>query len=471
MNTDLYHPHNSGSALTNGFNRANAVPASPYSQQYSPFTNQDDGYPPLRQQSIDIQVPNVPTIDTSYASHPGSAYGSPRDEELTRFGSAFSPVAGKGLSVLDAPLPASFDSQGISWIARHGPVASSVPSKFGLESPPGSIGNAKDGRTSDALKSLHSSAFGDDTRDRFNGTASSPPAPQAEEYFGKRAMHSTRMTARSKVSASLPKNVDQDWEFPFEEELIPGTLSDILTPQEKARRGSRTNGDDDGRPIHSGTGTPNADTPTKFGSPSNASPSRWNAFFAKEGEERPTTSTARTSSFGHVGSPLRNSSLHPMASPSSRPIARPTQSGDTSPYVASPPRQSSMSIISQQLQRTKLARVESGGTESSLHPSRASSNLIGSGSSRVGERQVSSSSIGNGIGSGRFTTPIDEEQGDFVFSMEGMEDVDEKKGEKRNSGGWTYAGSTRSPNLGSVSAPRNGTINGSTGLEGMFGTR
>lgn len=472
LNTDLYHPPNSGSALTNGFIRANAVPPSPYGQQYSPFSNQDDSFPPLtgRQQSIDI---TVPTIDTSYASHPGSNYGSPRDEDSNRFGLGLSPVAGKGLSVLDAPLPASFDSNGVSWIARHGPIASSVPSKFGLESPPGSVGAAKDGRTSEALKNLHSSAFGDDTRDRFMGIAASPPAPAADEYFGKRVMHSQRFAAKSKVmSASLPKAVDQDWEssFTFEEDYLPATLQDLMTPQEKARRGSRA-AEEDGRMIHSGTGTPNNDTPTKFGSPSNASPSRWGPLFQRQQkEEEERAAASRASAFGHVGSPLRNSSLHPGASPSSR--ARTNASGDSSPYLASPPRQSSMSIISQQLQRTRLSRAESSGSESGLHPARAASNPIGAG--RVGltsERQVSSSSIGNG-GSGRFTTPIDEEQGDFVFSMEGMEDVDEKKGEKRNSGGWTYAGSTRSPHLGAIGGtPRNGTATNGNGMEGMFGTR
>ncbi|CZR68415.1 uncharacterized protein PAC_18314 [Phialocephala subalpina] len=142
---DLYHPPTSGSALTNGFIRANAIPPSPYGQ-YSPFQNQEDSFPPLvgRQQSIDI---TVPTIDTSYASHPTSQYGSPRDDDINRY--AMSPVATKGLSVLDAPLPASFDSNGVSWIARNGPIASSVPAKFGLESPPGSLGAAKDGEMRD----------------------------------------------------------------------------------------------------------------------------------------------------------------------------------------------------------------------------------------------------------------------------------------------------------------------------------
>jgi hypothetical protein len=117
-----------------------------------------------------------------------------------------------------------------------------------------------------------------------------------------------------------------------------------------------------------------------------------------------------------------------------------------------------MSLISQQLKRTHIT-----GNESGLNPNRVSSNPIGSGSRLVGERQVSSSSIGNG-GSGRFTTPIDEEQGEFVFNMEGMEDVDEKKGEKRNSGGWTL------PSTRTNGGVRNGASNGN-GIEGMFGAR
>ncbi len=175
VNTDTYHAQKS--ALTNSFIRANGAPASPYGQPYSPFSNQDEAFPLPggRQASIDI---TVQTIDTSYASHPGSNYGSPRDEEAKRFGLGLSPVIGKGLSVLDAPLPSSFDSNGVSYYARQGPIASSVPTTFGIESPIGSMG----ARTSEALKNLHSSAFGDDTRDRFNGIPSSPPA---EEYFGK----------------------------------------------------------------------------------------------------------------------------------------------------------------------------------------------------------------------------------------------------------------------------------------------
>jgi len=474
VNPEAYHAQNS--ALTNSLFRATAAAPQPFGQTYSSFATQDDGFPPVtgRQASIDI---TVPLIDTSYASHSGSNYGSPRDEDSNRFGLGLSPVASKGLSVLDAPLPSSFDSNGISYYARQGPIASSVPTKFGIESPPSSIGAARDGRTSEALKNLHSSAFGDDTRDRFNGIPSSPPS---EEYFGKRAMHSQRFAAKTKaMSASLPKAVDQDWEaaFTFEEDYLPETLKDLMTPQEKARRGSR-NADEE-RPSHSGTGTPNNESASKFGSPSNASPSRWGPLFQRhqqQKEEEDKAAASRASAFGHVGSPLRNSSLHPGATPTSRPTARTSNSGDSSPFLASPPRQSSMSIISQQLQRTRLQRAEPSVSESGLHPvaaTRISSTPVGSANRAglVGERQISSSSIGNG-GSGRFTTPIDEEQGDFVFNMEGMED-DEKR-EKRNSGGWTYAGGTSSPHLGPIGASRNGVSGTSNdgGLDGIiFGGR
>lgn len=462
------HPdpyHGQSSALTNSLYRANMGAQPPYGAPYSPYGNQEDNFPSLGQRGMDI---GVPTIDTSYASHPGSAYGSPRDDDLhNRFGLGLSPVPAKGLSVLDAQLPASFDSNGVSWIARHGPVAASVPSKFGLESPPPSLGFAKDGRTSEALKNLYSSAFGDDIRDSFNGAAS-PPAPLADEYFGKRVMHSQRFARQKIMSSSLPKSnmtIDKDWDtdFTFEEDYLPDNLKELLTPQEKARRGSR-NAEEEGRPIYTSSGTPDASG--KFGSPSNASPSRWGPLFQRQQREEEERAS-RTSAFGHVGSPLRNSSLISASLPAvSRSVAT---SGDASPYVASPPRQSSMSIISQQLQRTRLSRAELSGSDPSLHPSaqRLTSNPIGTGARRTDvDRQVSGSSIGPSLNTARFTTPIDEEQGDFVFSMEEEEDK-ERESITRNSGGWNFLVGGRSPHL-TANGGRNGTTSGG-GMEGMFG--
>lgn len=450
---------------------------APFGSPFPQFPSNEESYPALgaRRPSMDI----APTIDTSYASHPGSAYGSPREEDtLSRFGLGLSPVPTKGLSVLDAPLPASFDSNGVSWIARNGPVAASVPAKFGLESPPSSLSLAKEGRTSEALKNLHSSAFGDDTRDRFNGAAS-PPVHPPEEFFGKRVMHSQRFAKQKIMSSSLPKSslaIDKDWDadFTFEEDYLPDNLKELLTPQEKARRGSR-NAEDEGRPTHSGSGTP-VDASSKFGSPSNASPSRWGHLFQRQRDEEEKVS--RASVFGHVGSPLRNSSLHPGSSPIQRVVSRSTTgSGDASPYVASPPRQSSMSIISQQLQRTRLSRAESSSSEnSSLHPTpRVTSAPIGFGVRKTDmDRQVSNSSINTG----RFTTPIDEEHGDFVFSMEEEEDRErEKEKEKRNSGGWNYPPEGRGPHLGTIIGQNEGS-NGSgtnkigadrTVIAGIFG--
>ncbi|KAH8819721.1 spindle poison sensitivity protein-like protein Scp3 [Xylogone sp. PMI_703] len=484
QNPDPYHGQ---SSLTSSFIRANVAPPTPFSPQYSPFQTQDENFPTQngRHQSIDIGV-GVPLIDTTtYTSHQSSAYGSPREEEMSRFGLGMSPAT-KGLSVLDAPLPASFDSNGVSWIARHGPIASSVPSKFGLESPPPSLGAARDGRTSEALKNLHSSAFGDDTRDRFNGIAASPPAPPAEEYFGKRMMHSHRLPKNKVMSASLPKAIDQDWEaaFTFEEDYLPETLKDLMTPQEKARRGSRVDIDDLGRFNHtgSGTGTPNNESTSKFGSPSNASPSRWGPLFQRhqqQKEEEERAAALRGSAFGHVGSPLRNSSLHADISSitstasGTRPIARPTNSsGDSSPYLASPPRSSSMSIISQQLQRTRI----SGSEGPSIHPTAASRTPIGASAPRSGlERQVSSTI--STISSTRFTTPIDEEQG--VFNMDGVEDEEVKKGnEKKKDLSWSLNGSSssRANNFGVIgrksstttaTTPATTTSNGTT--SGMNG--
>lgn len=460
VNPDPYPGHSS--ALTNSLYRAQMQP--PYGAQYSPFLGQEEQYSSLdRRTSVDGN--GLPIIDASLASNPGSAYGSPREDEINRFGLGLSPSASKGLSVLDAPLPASFDSNGISYIARHGPIAASVPKGFGLDSPAHSLGYAKDGRTSEALKSLHSSAFGDNTRDRFNGAAASPPTSSSDEYFGKRPMHSQRLSKSKMMSASVPKTatIDKDWEadFTFEEDYIPDNLKDLLTPQEKARRMSR-NGDDEGR-IYSGTGTPEATS--KFGSPSNASPSRWGPLFQRQQREEEERLANRASAFGHVGSPLRNSSLLGDSSATSRVVGRPATSGDASPWVSSPPRQSSMSMISQQLQRTRLSRAESAGSDTNPKP-RVASNPIGTPQRRVDmDRQISSSSIG------RFTTPIDEEHGDFVFSMEEEED---REREKRNSGGWSYPTGGRSPHLkaqggrnGAIGTPANGMSGG--GIEGMFG--
>lgn len=383
----------------------------------------------------------IPTIDQTFSSNPGSNFGSPpNDGRLPT-----SPVQ-KGLSVLDAPLPASFDSQGISHMARYGPIAASVPSRFGLESasPPSSFQN-KAVETS-TLRNLHSSAFGDDARAR-NGFGSSPPAAE-EPMVGRRIMHSERFSRPKMMSASLgtrPIVGGDEWDenFAFEEDLVPNSLHELLTPQEKMRRFSRAGEDEHGfnhRQTLSGLGTPGE---SKVGSPLGSSPSRFGALFSrthKPAEE--VSSSPGANVFGHVGSPLRGSSLNPHASPSLRPIGdrRTPSAGDMSPFgLSSPPRQASISTLSQQLQRTRLSSLVSEskpeGSEDKQLPGMtnrlASASSIGSVASRPGvgmDRAISSSSIGR--------EPIEEEQEQGLFDMEEEDSAaDRERRAKRFSGG------------------------------------
>ena len=424
--------HASTSALTNSLYRA-ADNIPPYGPGYPsvPGPN-DDRHQLARQPSVDS---GLPTIDTPGYSHGGSAYGSPRDDEPSRFGLALSPANHKGLSVLDAPLPASFDSNGISNAARYpaAPWPSSVPSKFGLDSPSPSLNAAKDTRTSEALKSLHTSAFGSSEHLAPNAAPSSSPNGFAEEHFGKRIMHSSRYTKPRMLSASVPKGgtVDRDWEPEFaflEEDYVPQNLQDLLTPAEKARRGSLRAAD--------------AELPeglTKFGSPAAAtSPSRWGPLFQRQKDDEMEGRSKHTpSAFGHVGSPLRNSSL-------AEEIDSRQQNGARS-FSGSRPGSEGMSALTQQLQRT---RIEEGNGSPLLHPSSAVGRGAGPNPSAVGrereranERHVSTGSIGSALG--RITTPIDEEDPSFVFSMEEEEDPRPRKNQPAGvnvGGGWGYAG-------------------------------
>ncbi|KAL8851073.1 MAG: hypothetical protein Q9221_003969 [Calogaya cf. arnoldii] len=360
------------------------------------------------------------TISTDvFATSPEFRYGSPRDD-------ARAPLSPGGhLSTLDAPMPASFDSQGISYIARHGPVAASVPSKFGLESPSSSLPK-KTGLPSSTLRNLHNSAFGGDARSSTSNLGSSPLG-SGDEGYGRRMIHSELVTRPTAISASVPRaRMGDDWDeeiiFGGEEDFLPTSLHDLLTPQERMRRLSRTEQDErPSRDSLSGPGTP-ADSSSHVGSPSHASPSRFSAFFAKQRRDEQTNQSP--SVFGHVGSPLRNSSMPVDRSPSLRATSNPARSGDVSPFLSSPPRQSSMSMISQQLARTQISSKTEGGfvdynSSTGLHPNSARTpNLTSSSNARL-DRVTSSSSINN--------ERIEEEQGDGVFSMEEEEDIHRKR--------------------------------------------
>ncbi|KAL8862462.1 MAG: hypothetical protein Q9178_000959 [Gyalolechia marmorata] len=372
------------------------------------------------------------SAENGFTTNPEFKYGSPRDDGRV----SLSP--GGHLSTLDAPMPASFDSQGISYIARHGPVAASVPSKFGLESPSSSLPK-KAGLPSSTLRNLHNSAFGQDPRSNTSNLGSSPLG-SGDEGYGRRIMHLDRMT-RPNISASVPRApVGDDWDdgiiFGGEEDFLPTSLHELLTPQEKMRRLSRT--DQDERPSReslSGFGTP-ADSSSQVGSPNYASPSRFSAFFAKQRNDEQNNQNASASVSGHIGSPLRNSSMPIGRSPSHRAHSNPTRSGDVSPYLSSPPRQSSMSMISQQLARTRISsRTDNGFVDSNssmgLHPSSARTQNQASSSTVRLDRVTSPSSTNN--------ERIEEEQGDGVFPMEEEEDNNRKR---RSEKAWSFGQNT-----------------------------
>jgi len=505
--TAYHHHHPSNSALTTSFMREAGVPAYTSAGPYPLPTAADDRYGGAlhslgRQPSMDGGLPTIDT--TSYSSHPGSAYGSPRDDEsATRFGLGLSPVAAtKGLSALDAPMPASFDSNGISHAARYGPWPASVPSKFGLDSPSPSLNNAKDSRTSETLKLLHTSAFGSsdhllsssaasgvDPHDSMMGS-SPPTAGQTEgEYFGRRAaaMHSaSRYYAKPRLMSSSAPKVDRDWEenfLFFEEDYVPGALAnEVLTPAEKARRGSLRVTDGETHPSPSaGTADPPGSgpasvmtTPMKYGSPIGAaSPSRFGPLFQRHRAEEELDagggslgkSLKGASAFGHVGSPLRNSSLAGGIDVNGS-GGRPSLSGGAGSRSGSLGADS-LSVLTQQLQRTRMSGAGLPGDDGSggssprphhhHHPgavSRPSVGVIGGGNSRQEsresgktlERHVSSGSIGSSVANGRFTTPIDEEDPAFVFSMEEEDEAAQaqlraarKRASGGGSGGWSYA--------------------------------
>jgi len=415
-----YHPQESvlGNSLI--AQQANGNPP-PFGHQYPPMGDTDPGI-------ISMQYPpyeSAQPLDISYVARPDSKYGSPEARM------PLSPV--QHLSTLDAPLPASFDSQGISYMARHGPVAASVPSKFGLESPPPSLPK-KSLLPSDALRNLHDSAFGRENRK----TLGSSPSRSSDEFPGQRIMHSKRVTRPKMLSSSMPRpGAADDWNddilFGGEEDYVPSTLTHLLSAEEKNRRFSGREQDMNGlRDNLSGHATP-AEISSKVGSPSTASPSRFSALFTKQKREEESNGLSG-SNFGHVGSPLRNSSLHFGTSPISRTVSR--TANDLPLQMSSPPPQNTMvSALSQQLQRTRL----SGNDGTALHPisSRHSSNPA----SRL-DRAISSSSIN--------TNRIDEEAPECVFSL----DEEEYNGVKN--GGLYLSSGVRSPNLGPIGGGRQG---------------
>lgn len=351
---------------------------------------------------------DMPHFDYTSAS---PKFGSPPQNQNEHFGS---PPNQKGLSVLDAPLPNSFDSNGVSMAARNGPFAASVPSRFGIESPPASLPKKSQlGNT--ALQDLHNSAFGGRGNLDSVLAGSSPPSGTSEPMtFPKRPLHSQRLRASqqmisSSVGTRLPTQSfeysdEEDGDTDREEDLLPASLHDLI-PEGRSRRESRGQREDDSpasflaaqrRTLSSTTTTGEG----KVGSPSySSSPSRYNGMFSQQ----------RSNSSDFIGSPLRNSgfSIAPTSAPR-------TSNGELSPSLSSPPRQASMSMLTQELQRTKLdaARSQAAhGTNGATPimppgPTRTLSN--GSSGRKSLDRAMSSNSVGR--------ERIDEEQ--ELFDMD-----------------------------------------------------
>lgn len=463
MNPENYH--HQISALANSLASMATAPVS-FGSISRGLGDRNTLPPPHSNHPLQQNFEAIPIIATNFSTpNPGPPYGSPRETEDRSRRSLGSPVPW-GVSVLDAPLPASFDPDGVSWIARNGPVAASVPSKFGRATDSSPSHSFQD---TPALRHLHDSAYGPikPLPTETSDTASSPPqlSSPGSEFLNRqqRPLYSSRVLPKPRIlSASLPRPTvplspnsnegavdDWDGNFAFEEDFLPNSLQELLTPQEKMRRLSRSAGDDvEGNSnnavlaatrlslLASTSSSPSALHNTTS-PPMPSSPSRFGALFSrqKKGSTDAEPSSFGASSFGHVGSPLRNTSL-PMGltnpgivSPSLSLRRSTSGNGDLSPSgYASPPRSSlggsiSAGMISQQLQHT---RIRSGSGESGLHPSSARQSGDRSTAVKVVglHRTLSSSSIASGIGSGRHARIVEEGEngldppGGDVFAME-----------------------------------------------------
>ncbi|KAL9114170.1 MAG: hypothetical protein Q9227_001942 [Pyrenula ochraceoflavens] len=354
------------------------------------------------------------SMDAGVTSNPGSNYGSPPDE--SRF-VTMSPNR-RHLTALDVPLPNSFDSNGVSNYARHGPFGTSVPSKFGVDSPPQSIPN-KSNAPSDTVRTLHDTAFGPASR-RNQGLASSPPQGIGSGYesnIGARLMHSQKAARPRLISQSVPRtSIAEDWDdnFTTEEDLLPTNLhDDVLTPQEKTRRLSRPEHDMVPKEIGGGLGIPSA-TSSKVGSPLASSPSRFSDFFVRQRKRKEEDGAGLSSSpFGPVGSPLRESSLSNYPAASMQSSATRLSSGDARNPMSSPVRTPSVGLLASQLARQNLNRGEPNEQGSTLHPSSARHASAPIPIKGRFDRTISSPGLN--------TTRIEEE----IFSMEEMESLDD----------------------------------------------
>ena len=367
-------------------------PSEYFQNQNFPFQENDDT-DALPDRYNQYQNPSI--YEPGLASPPLSAFGSPPTDSMLR-----SPPE-NARTALNAPLPHSFDSNGISHIAKYGPLGQSVPDRFGLRS----LSNQSKQSGSPAETGPHrSSHLGSNLR----GASPLAGSPQNnDESLGQRIMHSQKVTKPRAIAQSVPyQHPYPEWEDPLgaEADLLPNSLhDDILTPQEKSRRMSRPDGE--GLNIPSGTSS-------KVGSPpAGTSPSRFSHLWAEQ-RERKAAESNTGSQFGHVGSPLQQSW---MPSDSAFQSRAPAVSG-----------------ITQGMARMQFGRTESSESSSSRpNPLRHSSNPM----SRI-DRTVSSPGL---------TAKRIDEEGEVFFPMDD---------DKRSGSGWSGA----SPRLAPLREMPNGEI-------------
>lgn len=421
---------NHRSALHNSLMQANTSAIGHHTPTHS-LGGQED-FPALTSQP-------TPQIEQNLSSSiPDSQFGSPRNAEglsMSVLGSSH-----RTLGPLDATLPASIDRYDYSYYAKHGPFASSVPNTFGVESPPPSLPSSIRGETT--VSALRRSAFGEE-----DSTELSRSAQLREGSFGERILHSSTRRNNKIYSSSYAgpqtlfngfsglnglKDSDaiadsSDADFTFEEDFLPESLTDLLTPAERNRRMSRTD-EDNGtsiRPSMIVPGTPG----DSVGSPPIGSPGSWGPLLNRQRRDEETT---QVSGLGHVGSPLRNSYLHSDSNPIIRGLSR--GSGDSSPFTNSPGRGigGGISALTQSLKHSKINDTDIPTPSKSI-------NITG----KAVERGISSPRLVNGK-----VHPIDEEP-ECQFNLEVEED-----GPARQTGGFNSLSNSTGqqvPNLGLLS--------------------
>ncbi len=252
------------------------------------------------------------------------------------------PSSYRTLGPLDAQLPSSLDSNGISYFARHGPVAASVPhtSQFGI---PETYNSFSSSSFLNPVAQSSSSLFapgasprtsGNLGRSMFERRASAIDRnwlPQnADDNWNQQSRNQPlaplRQSSVTGLNSTMSPGVsvhnlsisdDEDGAFAFEEDFVPSSLNELLTPAERQRRAS--SGRLDRMDRDGGNGTPPSGAGSNNGSPSS---SRFGALFLKhkEKEIQPRNSP---------------SNLPPIGSPLARGLNR---GGAISPNLLSPPR-------------------------------------------------------------------------------------------------------------------------------------